>query len=361
MTIGVPKEIMNGENRVGMTPKGVFWATGNGHSVLVEQNAGSGSSLEDAQYVASGAEIVSSAAEVWARADLIVKIKQPIPSEYPYFRDGLILFSFLHLAANRELTWALMEAGMTAIAYETIEEEDGELPLLAPMSEVAGRMATQVGARMLETGSGGRGILLGGVAGVGPAHVVVLGGGVVGINAARVALGMGAQVTIMDVVPRRMRYLEEVLHGRFTTLHSYSVNVQPAVRDADLVIGCVLVPGAPAPTIVEERTVMEMKPGSAIVDVAVDQGGCVETIHVTSHDNPTYVLHGVVHYGVPNMPGAVPHTATWALTAVSAPFVLDLAGLGLDAAVSSDRVFARGVNVRAGKVVHPVVAKSLCR
>lgn len=359
MTIGVPKEIKIGEKRVALTPAGARALAREGHVVLVEEGAGSGSGLDDAQYVASGAKMVASAEEVWERAELVVKVKEPIQSEFPFFREGLLLFTYLHLAACPELTRALMDTGVTAIAYETIEEEDGDLPLLAPMSEVAGRMAVQVGARALEAGSGGRGVLLGGVPGVLPAQVVLLGGGVVGANAAKISLGMGARVTVLDISPRRLRYLEDVMHGRLTTLHSHAGNIERVVVDADLVIGCVLIPGASAPKLVTESLVKEMKPGAAIVDVAVDQGGCVETIHVTSHDEPTYVQHGVVHYGVSNMPGAVPHTSTWALTDVTLPYVSKLAGLGLERAMEEDRVFARGVNVREGKVVHPVVAESL--
>jgi len=314
MTIGVPKEIKIGEKRVALTPAGARALAREGHVVLVEEGAGCGSGLDDAQYVASGAKMVASAEEVWERAELVVKVKEPLPDEFPSFREGLLLFTYLHLAACPELSRKLMDTGVTAIAYETIEEEDGDLPLLAPMSEVAGRMAVQVGARALEAGSGGRGVLLGGVPGVPPAQVVLLGGGVVGANAARIALGMGANVTVLDISPRRLRYLEDVMHGRFTTLHSHAGNIERVVKDADLVIGCVLIPGASAPKLVTEALVKEMKPGAAIVDVAVDQGGCVETIHVTSHDEPTYVQHGVVHYGVSNMPGAVPHTSTWALT-----------------------------------------------
>ena len=356
MTIGVPKELKTGEKRVALTPAGALALTREGHGVLVEAGAGSGSGLDDAQFEASGAKVVASAEEVWGQADLVLKVKEPLPNEYPFLREGLLLFTYLHLAACPELTRKLMNTGVTAIGYETVQDEDGELPLLVPMSEVAGRMAVQVGAWLLETVNGGRGVLLGGVPGVSPAEVVVLGAGVVGTNAAKIAAGMGAHVTVLDIAPRRLRYLDDVMHGRVTTLHSHVANIERMVEAADLVIGCVLVPGAPAPRLVTEAMVREMKSGAAIVDVAVDQGGCVETIHVTSHDEPTYVQHGVVHYGVPNMPGAVPHTSTWALTDVTLPYVSKLAGLGLRRAVEEDPTLARGVNVRDGRVVHPGVA-----
>ena len=359
MTIGVPKEIKAGEKRIALTPAGVLTLTREGHAVLVETGAGTGSGLDDAQFEASGAKVVASAEEVWRQADLVLKVKEPLTSEYPVLREEVVLFTYLHLAACPELTRALMAAGVTAVGYETVQDEDGGLPLLVPMSEVAGRMAVQVGAWLLETVNGGRGVLLGGVPGVSPAEVVVLGAGVVGTNAAKIAAGMGAHVTVLDIDPRRLRYLDDVMHGRVTTLHSHVANIERMVEVADLVIGCVLVPGAPAPRLVTEAMVGEMKPGAAIVDVAVDQGGCVETIRVTSHDEPTYMQHGVVHYGVPNMPGAVPHTSTWALTDVTLPYVSKLAGLGLRRAIEEDIALARGVNVQDGRVVHPGVAESL--
>ena len=359
MTIGVPKEIKAGEKRIALTPAGALTLTREGHAVLVETGAGIGSGLDDAQFEASGAKVVASAEEVWRQADLVLKVKEPLTSEVPFLREEVVLFTYLHLAACPELTRALMAAGVTAVGYETVQDEDGGLPLLVPMSEVAGRMAVQVGAWLLETVNGGRGVLLGGVPGVSPAEVVVLGAGVVGTNAAKIAAGMGAHVTVLDIDPRRLRYLDDVMHGRVTTLHSHVANIERMVEVADLVIGCVLVPGAPAPKLVTETMVGEMKPGAAIVDVAVDQGGCVETIRVTSHDEPTYIQHGVVHYGVPNMPGAVPHTSTWALTDVTLPYVSKLAGLGLRRAIEEDIALARGVNVQDGRVVHPGVAESL--
>ncbi|ABB14509.1 MULTISPECIES: alanine dehydrogenase [Carboxydothermus] len=360
MIIGVPKEIKNNENRVAITPAGVEALVAAGHKVVIENNAGLGSGITNEEYIKAGAEILPTAADVFAAADMIMKVKEPLPPEYPLFKEGQILFTYLHLAPEPELTRALMEKKVVAIAYETIQLPNGSLPLLTPMSEVAGRMAVQIGARFLEKPQGGRGMLLGGVPGVPPAEVVIIGGGVVGTNAAKMAMGMGAHVTILDKSADRLRYLDDIFFGKITTMMSNSYNIAEAVKKADLLIGAVLIPGARAPKLVTEEMVKTMKPGSVIVDVAIDQGGCVETIdRVTTHQDPIYVKHGVVHYAVANMPGAVPRTSTFALTNVTLPYALAIANKGWERAVREDRALALGVNVLDGKVTCKAVADSL--
>ncbi len=356
MRIGVPKEIKPDENRVALVPAGVKALVNRGHQVIVETQAGAGSAFSDDEYRAAGAEIVPSPQEVYAAADMILKVKEPQPAEYPLLRSGQILFTYLHLAPEKELTLALMRQNVTAIAYETVQETDGSLPLLQPMSEVAGRMAPQVGAHFLEKPQGGRGVLLAGVPGVPPGEVVIIGGGTVGTNAARVALGLGAQVVVIDINPARLAYIDEIFGGRVVTLMSNEHNIAAAVRRADILIGAVLIPGAKAPHLVTDEMVKTMKPGSVIVDVAIDQGGSVATIdHITTHTNPTYVKYGVVHYAVANMPGAVPRTSTLALTNATLRHAIALADRGLDA-LKQNPALARGVNVIGGKVTYKAVA-----
>lgn len=359
MIIGIPKEVKPREYRVAQPPHGVRELVRHGHTVLVERGAGLGSGFDDEQYASAGATLVDDAASVWNRAELVVKVKEPIESEFVYLRPGLILFTFLHLAANEALARALVEREVTAIAYETVQLPDGSLPLLAPMSEVAGRLAVQVGAYYLMEPYGGRGVLLGGVPGVPPGRVVVIGGGTVGTNAAQMALGLGAEVLLFDVNIERLRYLEAVLHGRFQTRMSSEQALAEAVREADLVIGAVLIPGARAPKLVSREMVRSMRRGSVIVDVSIDQGGCVETARPTTHDAPVYDVDGVLHYMVTNMPGAVPRTSTFALSNVTLRYVLELADLGFAAAVRRDRALANGVNVCRGKITHPAVAEAL--
>lgn len=359
MVIGVPKEVKPGENRVAIVPAGVEELTRRGHRVLIEEGAGRGSGILDEEYVSAGAVMRKRPEEIYASADLILKVKEPQPSEWPMLRPGQVLFTYLHLAPDRRLTQALLERGVVGIAYETIQLVDGSLPLLTPMSEVAGRMAVQVGAQYLEKVHGGRGILLGGVPGVPAAEVVILGAGTVGYNAARIALGMGAHVTMLDVNVNRLRYMEEVLHGNLITVVSNRYNIERAMRYADLVIGAVLIPGARAPKLVTEEMVRSMKEGSVIVDVAVDQGGCIETVdHATTHDDPVYLKHGVIHYAVANIPGAVPRTSTYALTNCTLPYVLELAEKGWLDAIASNPALARGVNVLKGKVTYQAVAQA---
>jgi alanine dehydrogenase len=353
MEIGVPRETKDQEFRVGLTPSIVRSLVDLGHQVYVEINAGLGSSFTDSQYIQAGAKIVDTATEAWDR-ELVVKVKEPLTTEYNYLRKEQILFTYLHLAANRTLTERLIDSGITAIAYETVELPDGKLPLLTPMSVIAGRLSIQFGARFLERQQGGSGVLLGGVPGVQPGRVTILGGGIVGTEAARMAVGMGAQVTILDVNVDRLSYLETIFGSRVTYLYSNSDNIEAAVRTADLVIGAVLIPGKRPPILVSSALVAQMKPGSVIVDVAVDQGGCIETVRPTSHTNPIYIESGVVHYGVPNMPGAVPWTATQALNNSTAPYVIKLADRGLDA-LKLDLNLDRGVNIRSGKIIHPAV------
>jgi alanine dehydrogenase len=355
--IGVPKEIKTREYRVGMTPAGVRSLTSRGHTVRVEHGAGEGSGIRDAEYIAQGAAIVPSAPDVWA-AEMVMKVKEPLESEFEFFRKELILYTYLHLAADRDLTKKLAESGVTAVAYETIQAEDGGLPLLRPMSEVAGRMAVQVGATCLEKERGGKGVLLGGVPGTRRGRVVILGGGVVGRNAATVAIGMGAQVTVLDIRADTMAYLEDVFGGAIETLYSNPTNIEDTVARADLVIGAVLVTGAPAPILVTEQLVGGMEKGSVIVDVAVDQGGCIETCRPTDHDRPTYEVHGVVHYCVPNMPGAVPQSSTWALTNVTIPYAVKIAEQGVAAAARADRSLLLGLNTFRGHVTYAPVAQA---
>ncbi|NOZ57271.1 MAG: alanine dehydrogenase [Calditrichaeota bacterium] len=356
MVIGVPKEIKANENRVGMVPAGVEILTQRGHTVLIEKNAGVGSGFEDRDYERSGAKIVDSAAEVYGNAEMIVKVKEPLPQEYDLIREGQVVFTYFHFAASRELTEAIIKTKCVAIAYETVQKEDGSLPLLIPMSEVAGRMSIQEGAKCLEKVTGGKGILLSGVPGVEPANVVIIGGGVVGTNAAKMAAGLGAQVTILDVNLERLRYLDDVMPKNVRTVISNPETIRKAISHADLVVGAVLIPGAKAPKLVTRDMLKLMKPGSVIVDVAVDQGGCVETIHPTTHANPTYVVDGVIHYGVANMPGAVPMTSTIALTNATLPYAVKLADMGYLEAIKSDPELAKGVNIYFGKVTYKGVA-----
>lgn len=357
MIVGVPKEIKSQENRVALTPAGADGLVRNGHKVLVQAGAGLGSSFTDEEYVAAGAEMVAEAADVWKQAEMIIKVKEPLESEYQYFRKDLILFTYLHLAAEESLTKALQESGVTAIAYETVEKPDRSLPLLAPMSEIAGRMAIQEGATFLQKTRGGKGMLIDGVPGVAPAHVVVVGAGVVGTGSIRRAIGLGCRVTVLDVVVERLRYLNEVFMGRIETLYSNNFNIMEACKTADLVVGSVLIPGAKAPKLITEEIVKAMKPGTVIVDVAIDQGGSVETIDKpTSHAEPTFVKHGVIHYAVPNIPGAVPQTATLALTNVTLGYAIKLANKGWKQACKEDKALALGVNVVDGKVVYKSVA-----
>jgi len=358
MIVGVPKEIKDSEARVGVTPAGVKALTEAGHTVLVETLAGAQSGFPDAEYQNAGAEIVGDAGHVWGKSEMVVKVKEPIESEYVFFREDLVLFTYLHLAPLPALTDKLLEAKVIGIAYETVRDRQGTLPLLTPMSEVAGRMSVQVGASYLEKERGGRGILLGGVPGVPPAHVTILGGGIVGTNAARIALGFGAKVTLIDVNLGRLRELDDVFGGRLYTLASNSYNIALATREADLVIGGVLIPGATAPKLVTRAMVSQMKIGAVIVDVAIDQGGCVETARPTSHSNPSFVVDGVVHYCVTNMPGAVPHTSTLALTNSTFPYLLRLANLGAREALRQDAGLAEGLNTWMGILTYRGVAES---
>ncbi|AXN39902.1 MULTISPECIES: alanine dehydrogenase [Peribacillus] len=359
MRIGIPKEIKNNENRVAITPAGVVALVNAGHEVLIEMNAGLGSSFTNESYQEAGAVIVEDAASVWSSTEMIMKVKEPISSEYKYFRKDLILFTYLHLAAEPALAQALKESGVLAIAYETVAV-NRTLPLLTPMSEVAGRMAAQIGAQFLEKNNGGKGILLSGVPGVKRGKVAVVGGGMVGTNAAKIAIGLGADVTILDLSPDRLRQLDDIFGNELTTLISNPYNIAEAVKEADLVIGAVLIPGAKAPKLVTEEMVKSMSPGSVIVDVAIDQGGIFETVdHITTHDNPTYVKHGVVHYAVANMPGAVPQTSTVALTNVTVPFALQIANKGAIKAILENDALAKGVNVANGEITFEAVASDL--
>lgn len=359
MIIGVPREIKDKEYRVSTTPGGTESLVHAGHQVLVEKEAGLASGFSDEQYAKAGARILDRAKDVWAMSDMVVKVKEPLSTEFPYLRPGLILFTYLHLAAAPDVTQALLDNEITGIAYETVQTPDGSLPLLVPMSEVAGRMAVQIGAHYLEETQGGRGILLGGVPGVRAGSVVIIGGGTVGINAAQIALGMGARVTVIDINLNRLRYLDQVMSiGRLNAIASNRRNIAEAVRRAELLIGAVLLPGAKAPQLVTEDMIATMTPGSVVIDVAVDQGGCIETIHPTSHSAPTYVLHGVVHYAVPNMPGAVPHTSTYALSNATLPYVLELANRGLDVALRDNAALRKGINTYVGQITHPAVARA---
>ena len=355
MRIGVVKEIKPDEYRVALTPAGARELGQRGHEVLVESGAGVGSRFPDAEYEAVGARLTT-VDDVWATADMVLKVKEPLPDEFGRLRDGLVLFTYLHLAADETLTRALLASGATCIAYETVETDDGRLPLLAPMSEVAGRLATQMGAWALEKAQGGRGILLGGVPGVAPAKVVVLGGGIVGYNAALIAVGMQADVWVLDKSVERMRDLEMMLDGRITLAMSNRLQIDQAIRNADLVIGAVLVPGARAPKLVTRDQLAELRPGTVLVDVAIDQGGCFETSHPTTHSDPIYEVDGIVHYCVSNMPGAVPVTSTFALMNVTLPYVEAIADHGVRAAINRDRALARGVNVLDGNLTYEAVA-----
>ncbi|WP_199249093.1 alanine dehydrogenase [[Phormidium] sp. ETS-05] len=353
MLIGVPKETKDQEFRVGLSPSSVRVLTENGHQVFVETGAGAGAGFPDEDYILAGGQIVPTAAKAWNQ-ELVVKVKEPLPPEYQFLQKGQLLFTYLHLAADRQQTEALIASGVSAIAYETVELPDKRLPLLVPMSIIAGRLAVQIGARFLERQQGGRGVLLGGVPGVKPGTVVILGGGVVGTEAARMAIGMGARVQILDINVDRLAYLETLFGSRVELLYSESLQLETVIPQADLLIGAVLVPGRRAPILVPRSLVQKMHPGSVIIDVAVDQGGCVETLHTTSHSNPTYVDEGVVHYGVPNMPGAVPWTATQALNNSTLPYVVKLAANGIKA-LETDRALAKGINVHDHQLVHPAV------
>ncbi len=358
MTIGVPKEVKDHESRVGVTPAGVKALVEAGHTVLVETQAGALSAATDDDYQSAGAEIVGCAYDVWRLAEMVVKVKEPVEKEYRHFREGLVLFTYLHLAPLQALTDALLEKKVVGIAYETVRDAAGTLPLLTPMSEVAGRLSVQVGAAYLEKEHGGRGVLLGGVPGTPPGNVCVIGGGIVGTNAAKIALGMGARVTIVDLSLNRLRELDDIFQGRVLTLASNSYNVERAVCDADLVIGGVLIPGAAAPKIVTRGMVAKMKKGAVVVDVAIDQGGCIETARPTTHSDPSYVVDGVVHYCVTNMPAAVPYTSTLALTNATFPYLMRLAKLGAKAAIQADKGIAEGVNTYEGALTYAAVAQA---
>jgi alanine dehydrogenase len=358
MHVGVPKEVKTDEYRVAMIPVGVEELTRCGHKVTIQSGAGLGSGIPDEQYAVHGADIVSSAEEVWKRADLVVKVKEPLPGEWRLMRPGQIVFTYFHFAADEKLTRAVLESGIIAVAYETIRDNKGGLPLLTPMSEVAGRMSIQEGAKYLERPQEGRGILLGGVPGVLPANVVILGGGIVGANAAKVAAGLGANVTILDINLDRLRYLDDVMPRNVTTLYSDRHNILDGLSRADLLIGAVLIPGARAPFLVRRDDLKKMPHRAVIIDVAIDQGGCVETSKPTTHSHPIYIVDEVVHYCVTNMPGAVGRTSTYALTNVTLPYVLQLAKKGFDRAVAENAGLAQGVNIRAGKVTNAAVAET---
>jgi len=359
MIIGLPKEIKDNESRVGLVPSGVHALVEDGHRVLVQSTAGIGSGITDEEYKAAGAEIAPAAATVYGHADMIIKVKEPVGPEYGFLREGQLLFTYLHLAPAPELTKMLLERKVTGVAYETIRLSNGSLPLLTPMSEVAGRMSIQVGAYYLQKPNGGLGELLGGVPGVPPANVVIIGGGTVGTNAAKMAVGLGARVTILDLDADRLRYLDDIFFGQVETLMSNPFNIQESVSKADLLIGAVLIPGAEAPKLITRKMISRMKSGAVIVDVAVDQGGCIETTHPTTHSNPTFTVDGVVHYCVANMPGAVPRTSTFALTNVTLPYARRLASLGLRDAVMKDPALKLGVNTYNGHVTCKPVAQAL--
>lgn len=359
MIIGIPKEIKISENRVGITEAGVRQYVKEGHTVLVEKDAGLGSLITNEQYEKAGAKIIDSKKEVYAKADMIQKVKEPLPDEYDLMKENQILYTYLHLAAEPKLTKVLCERKVKSIAYETIQLDNGSLPLLTPMSEVAGRMATQVGAFYLQRNNGGKGILMGGVTGVKPAKVTIIGGGVVGTNAAKMAVGLGASVTILDVNTARLEYLDDIFQGRCQTLFSNSQNIEESVKDSDVVIGGVLITGAKAPTLVSKEMISAMSRGSVVVDVAVDQGGCIETCRPTSHTSPTYEVDGVIHYCVPNMPGVVPRTSTYALTNVTAKYGSMLAAMGVEDAIAKSPALFKGLNTYNGYVCYEPVAKDL--
>ena len=358
MKIGLPREVKPDEYRVALTPGGVEALAAAGHTVLLERGAGGGAGVSDAEYEAAGAHLLN-AGEVWAQAEMILKVKEPVESEFPHLRAGQILFAFLHLAANRPLARALMERGACAVAFETVTAPGGVLPILQPMSEIAGRMAVQEGARYLGKNLGGRGVLLAGAPGVPRGNVVILGAGVVGKNAAKVAVGLRASVTVFDINHARLEYIDDIFDGRVKTLRSTRFTIRETLREADLLIGAVLVPGAQTPVLVSREMLREMPPGAVVVDVAVDQGGCVETIRPTTHGEPTYLCEGVVHYGVANMPGVVPRTSSIALAGAVLPYVLELAGAGLRAAAADNPHLAEGVNVAEGRITHPGLARAL--
>ena len=358
MIVGIPKEVKDTEYRVAVTPEGVRELTRAGQRVLIQKGAGDGSSVPEQRFERAGAEIVDTAADVWKQADMVLKVKEPIPQEYDLLQEGQILFTYLHLAASKELTELLAERKVASVAYETVQLEDGRLPLLAPMSEIAGRMAPHVGARYLEKENGGRGILMGGVSGVRPAKVLVLGAGMAGGNAAWIAAGMEAEVIVVDRNLDRLRFIDQIHKGRITTLMSDQLTLEQRVRESDVVIGAVLVPGAKAPKVVTEDMVAAMRTGSVVIDISVDQGGCIETARMTTHSDPTFVVHGVVHYCVGNMPGAVPNTSTYALTNVTLPYALEIATRGLEDAVHDDPALAQGVNVFGGRITNEAVAEA---
>ncbi len=357
MIVGVPKEVKDNEFRVALTPEGARELTHAGHRVLIEEHAGDGSSIPQAHYVRAGAEILPSAEEVWAEADMILKVKEPTPPEYDRMRQGQILFTYLHLAASRELTEAMLERKIHGVAYETVQLPDGRLPLLAPMSEVAGRMAPHVAARLLEKEQGGRGILMGGVSGVRPAKVLVLGAGMAGMNAAWIAAGMEAEVVVVDRSLDKLRLIDQMMRGRIMTLMSDRLTLEQRVRESDVVVGTVLIPGARAPKLVSREMVSTMRPGSVIIDISIDQGGCVETSRMTTHSNPTYVEEDVVHYCVGNMPGAVPNTSTYALTNITLSHALAMAEQGLEEALRADPALAKGLNTYGGALTYGPVAE----
>jgi alanine dehydrogenase len=358
MIIGVPKEIKPNENRVALVPVGVQTLKHHGHTVLVETKAGAGSGFHDDSYRSAGAEIVQTPQEVYSRADMVMKVKEPIASEYPLVRKNQIIFTYFHFAASRELTEAMMKSGCVAIAYETVQRADGSLPLLIPMSEVAGRMAPQEGAKYLEKTMGGRGILLAGVPGTEPAEVAIIGGGIVGTNAAKIAAGLGAQVTILDTNLYRLRYLDDVMPKNVVTMVSNAYNIRKAIAKADIVIGAVLIPGAKTPHLVTREHLKDMKPGAVIIDVSVDQGGCVETCKPTTHEKPTFIVDGVVHYCVANMPGAVPFTSTIALTNATLPYAVEIADKGFEQAVKTNHEIRFGLNMLDGKITYQGVAEA---
>jgi alanine dehydrogenase len=358
MKIGVPKEIKTNENRVALVPAGAEALVAAGHSVMMEKGAGEGSGFPDSSYTAVGAKTGADADTVWREADMIMKVKEPIKVEWPRMKKGQVIFTYFHFAADKELTLAHVNSGATCIAYETVELPNRDLPLLIPMSEVAGRMAVQEGAKYLEKLYGGRGVLLGGVPGVAPAKVVILGGGIVGINAAKMAAGLGAKVTVLDLSLERLRYLSDVMPANVTLIYSNRHNILEQISTADLVVGAVLIPGAVAPRLIRREDLKTMQPGSVIVDVAIDQGGCVETIKATTHDNPTYIVDGIVHYGVANMPGGVPRTSTLALTNATFPYAKELAKKGWKQALKENAALKKGLNIVDGKVTYPAVAEA---
>jgi alanine dehydrogenase len=358
MIIGVPKEVKEGENRVAITPAGVHALARKGHTVLVEKNAGRASGLSDDEYIREGAQIIPTNKKIFSGAELIVKVKEPLPIELPLLSERQILFTYLHLASSEKLTRALLEKKIIAVAYETVQDKDGRLPLLIPMSEVAGRMSVQVAAQYLESDYNGRGILLSGVPGVPAAEVIILGCGIAGLNAAKIAVGLGAHVTVFDVSHERLKYMDDIMGGRVSTIFSTSYAIKTAVTWADVLIGAVLVTGARAPLLVTDEMVSRMKPGAVIVDISVDQGGCVETIRPTTHKEPVYLVHNIIHYGVPNIPAAVPRTSTYALTNATLPYIEEIASKGIRKAVSDNSLLGSGINCAGGVVTHQAVAES---